>query len=361
MNRAIIKWLYTNKIHIIIWVLFIFYESFVIGLIVGKFGNPITYIGHYTIILSLFYCHSNIALPWAMKHKIDTYWRLPLIIILQMGLYIICTHFVDRFLFYINAITPLTKITLTYQSGLKSLYRGLYFLGFSSGYYFLITYLKERKKTEVLERQRLNNIINQQKTEKELATAQNAFLRAQISPHFLFNTLDFVYHNIYSLSEVAGDAIITLSDMMRYSIDSDKMGDFINLQDELIQAENLIYLFQLRKNHELGIKFNYSDEIRELKFIPLVLLTLVENIFKHGNLSPQSPDALIDIYIKDETFILETSNSSNQNGNKNGLHSGLSNIEKRLKYAYGNEITFHHYTDNSSIFKVQIQIPVTSM
>jgi two-component system LytT family sensor kinase len=345
----------------LIWIVFILYESLTIGWLLGVFGNPITYVAHYVIIISLFYLHADWSLPWALKNNKTILWKLPFILVLEIALFILISFFTDKILIFDHVLINKGPLFLSFQYSLKTLFRDLYFIGFATGYFFLITYNKEKRKTNELEKQRLNDIIYRQKSEQELTKAQNAFLKAQINPHFLFNTLDFIYHNIVSLSPTAADTVITLAEMMRYAIDSDKMGDFIPLGDEIDQVENLLYLNQIRKNHGLGFQLQYEKDVRQIHLIPLVLLTMVENIFKHGNLTEHGHDALVHIYLKDGALFIETNNLIDNKKKAAGNHMGLSNIQHRLKYAYGDNITFNYHADESNHFKVQLGIPFSKL
>lgn len=361
MKRIFGSWFKKYKLHILIWVAFILYESLTIGWLLGVFGNLITYVAHYVIIISLFYLHANWSLPWALKNNKTMLWKLPVILLLEIMVFILISFFVDKLLITIHILINKGPLILNFQYSLKTFFRDLYFIGFATGYFFLITYNKEKRKTNELEKQRLNDIIYRQKSEQELTKAQNAFLKAQINPHFLFNTLDFIYHNILSLSPTAADTVITLSEMMRYAIDSDKMGDFIPLGDEIDQVENLLYLNQIRKNHGLGFQLQYEDDVRQIHLIPLVLLTMVENIFKHGNLTEHGHNALVHIYLENGALIIETDNLIDNKKKATGNHMGLSNIQHRLKYAYGDDITFNYYVDETNHFKVQLGIPFSQL
>lgn len=361
MNRIIKIKFKKYRLHLLIWILFISYESAVIGIISGAFGTPLTYAAHYLIIIFLFYLHANWSLPWVLKNSKNIFWKLPLVLILEIGVFLLISFFTDRLLIIYHILPNTKPLTLTFQYTLKTLFRDLYIMGYATGYYYLITYNKEKRKTEELEKQRLNDIIYRQNSEQELTKAQNAFLKAQINPHFLFNTLDFIYHNIISLSPVAADTVIRLAEMMRYAIDSDKMGDFICLGDEIDQVENLLYLNQVRKNHELSFKLQYDKEARHIYLIPLVLLTMVENIFKHGNLSQPEHEVIVRIHLNSNTFFIETDNLINNHTPTARNHKGLRNIEKRLKYAYGNTITFSYNTDDSNHFKVLLGIPLEQL
>ncbi len=361
MNWNMEKWFYKYRLHLFIWALFIFYETIVIGLVFSIFGHPLTYITHYIAIFFLFYVHADYLLPWSLRDGKVAFWRLPLCILLEIIAYILVSFYIDKFLIAVRIMPDNGHFRLTYLYSLRILYRGVYFLGFATGYYFLVTFTKEKRKTNELEKQHLRDIINSQKIEQELTKAQNAFLKAQINPHFLFNTLDFIYHNIDASSPIAADAVIILTEMMRYAVDADKMGDYIALGDEIEQAENLIYLNQMRKNHTLCLRMNYADEVRSVKLIPLVLLTLVENIFKHGNLNEPADDAVIDIYFDKNLFHIETYNLVSYNSPNVGSHSGLFNIERRLKFAYGEAIEFNYFNDPANHFKLHLSIPLTKL
>lgn len=357
MNGIIIKWIRKYRFHLLIWVAFIFYETVVIGLITGVFGHLSAYASHYLLILILFYLHANVCLPWAFRNSHSAIWKLALIVLLEISAFILISYLADEFLIFTHLLR-VKHYKLTYQNSLQSLYRGIYFIGFSTGYFFIIRYNKERRKTNELERQRLNDIIYRQKSEQELTKAQNAFLKAQINPHFLFNTLDFIYHNIVALSPAAADAVITLSEMMRYAIDSDKMGEYILLGEEIDQVENLVYLNQIRKNNRLLFELKYEEEVRQLYLIPLVLLTMVENVFKHGNLTEKEHDAYVHIYIKNGTLFIETDNLINNQRWPGGNNKGLNNTERRLKYTYGEEIIFNCKTNDLNHFIVVLGIPL---
>ncbi|KQC00586.1 histidine kinase [Pedobacter sp. Hv1] len=241
------EWLKRNKYDLIAWLGFVFYETILVGLLFNQFVNFFIYFAHYAVIIVFFYIHANYTLPYTLKNKTRAIFLLPAIIIVQITLYILAHRLVDIILFALEIIKPDAYNKFGSDYILRNIYRGLYFLGFSTGYYYLRNYFKERKKTEELEKQRLNDVILQQQTEQALAKAHNAFLKAQINPHFLFNTLDFVYHHVNEHSPMAGETIISLAQMMRYAIDADKMGEFVELGDEIVQVENLIYLYQIRK------------------------------------------------------------------------------------------------------------------
>ncbi|RNL52418.1 sensor histidine kinase [Pedobacter jejuensis] len=341
------QWLIANKYHFIGWAAFLFYEIVIVGFYTGKFGAIGAYIFHYFINISIFYIHSLYVLRYGMKNPRQIIWKVPLFLILEVSIYLLIIYlayvYVNQYTHIINSNQPVINL----QFFLGGLFRAVYFITFGTGYYFLITFNKERKKTEGLEKQRLNNII-------QLAKSENAYLRAQIQPHLLFNTLDFIYQNARENSPIAAETIIALSGMMRYAVDSKHKEEFIELGDEIEQVENLINLHQLMANHSLHLRFYYDDEIKHERIIPMILITLVENIFKHGDLTKP---AEITLTLSEMQIVIETKNSVKQISTSiKRNRTGLENINKRLEYTYGSKAKLKHYFDDNEHFNVKVTI-----
>jgi two-component system LytT family sensor kinase len=346
-----------HKIHLLFWGSFITWEVVFVGLFFGEFGHPLTYSAHYLLIIILFYTHASLLLPWALNREQQAFWRIPFVISVETGGFIIFSFLVDHLLINYGYMKVQNQLSLSLQYLLKTLYREIYFLGFSTGLYYLTTYLIEKKKTGELEKRHLIAIIEKQKAEEEVIKAQNAFLLSQINPHFFFNTLDYLYHNVLETSPKSAEAISILATMMRFAIDADKVGDYIRLGDEIEQVENLIYLNQLREH--LAIRLEVEEESRDIWLIPLVILTLTENIFKHGNLKEPSLEAVIRITIDEENLCIQTTNLMYQQRESVKSGNGLLNIEKRLKNTYGKDILMKYGSLDKSIFDVNIVLPLS--
>lgn len=235
------------------------------------------------------------------------------------------------------------------------IWRSLYFMMFATGYYFFNAYIKERELKEELEKQRLLSIIAKQEMEMNLDVAKNAYLKAQINPHFLFNTLDFIYHDVVQYSSKSADAVLGLVEIMRFALNVEYYGKFIKIGREIGQLENLIELHQLQNDGKLKIKLDYQEEVKEYKIIPLVLLTLVENMFKHGNL--RDKQAYIGIAAKDNNINITTTNLILIAKQPVGFGSGLTNVESRLKNTYKGKSDFKYFVEDGC-FKVQISVPI---
>ncbi|MDT3404316.1 sensor histidine kinase [Mucilaginibacter terrae] len=359
MIDRLTNWIKSHRLHLLIWGIFIFWETIVIGLISGVFGHPMTYAAHYTSIIILFYVHALYALPWVFKNDTYYYWRLPLTVAFEVSVFIVLSYLIDLALSSASILKDGQAFELNLRYSMRTLYRGLYFLGFSTGFFYLKTYLEEKKKSDLLERQRLNEIIQRQKAEEEVIRAQNAFLIAQINPHFFFNTLDYLYHNVLEIAPNVADAISSLAGMMRFAISADKIGGVIKLGDEVEQVQNLVYLHQVRQ--QMYIRLEIAEGVEDFFVIPLILLTLTENIFKHGNLLVPEEEAFLRIYFDEDNFYIETFNLINQVITSIKSNTGLSNIGKRLTAAYPDNVSFAYGSDGNSHFQVSIKIALSAL
>jgi sensor histidine kinase YesM len=353
MISSLFKWIIKNKIHVLVWGVFLSYELTISKLALGTKISTIVLV-HYFMTIMIFYLFGNKLFHVFRFNSRLMVFNFPILTLAFVGVYI-SLHYLIDFLYY-NFI-ELYQFQFNAAYFLKQVYRGIYFMGFATGYYFLKTYLSEKKKSEFLEKQRLNDIIQQQRMEQELVNAENAFLKAQINPHFLFNTLDFIYHQVHDSSPEAGEALIDLSNMMRYAMDSGRNAGVEVVGKEIEQVETLINLYQLRKRGKYCIEFQATDEVRELYLIPLVLLTLVENVFKHGELLDEENPASIRLWVADGQLHICTNNGIAASNYTIKSGHGLVNTANRLHFAYGEHATLKSEQVNWN-FLVQLSVPV---
>lgn len=189
------------------------------------------------------------------------------------------------------------------------------------------------------------SILLQQKTKESLElqnkmlAAETKALKAQINPHFLFNTLN----NIYSLSQLdntkTGDAILQLSDILRY-VTYEGNQKLVSLSAELEHINSFIKLQLLRDEDDSNITFETDIANKSLQIAPLILIPFIENCFKHGN-HHDKINGWIRISIKTEGSILTlvTANStSNESLNKDKIGGvGMENVKKRLSLLYAQD------------------------
>ncbi len=344
-----------NLYHFIAWCSLLIYES-IAAKIIGGINLSFVSLIHYTFTISLFYVFSLVILPWSRLSNF-----IAIRVVISIAIYLTCYilgHFaIDNISILLGVTVKKTvfKLNLIYIT--DQFFRAIYFMGFSTAYYYLNTFNKEKKKSELLEKQRLNDIIQQQRMEQELVNAENAFLKAQINPHFLFNTLDFIYHEVHGSSPMAGEAIIDLSNMMRYAMDAGRNGGVEVLGKEIEQVESLIHLYQLRKRGKYCIEFQATAEVKDLYLIPLVLLTLVENVFKHGEFLDEGNPASIRLWTENECLHISTHNGVATSSFMKKSGHGLANTANRLHFAYGNAASLKSEQVNGN-FQTEVSVPV---
>jgi sensor histidine kinase YesM len=172
--------------------------------------------------------------------------------------------------------------------------------------------------------------------ENEKLTAELNFLKAQINPHFLFNTLNNLYYLAYSKSENTTEVIAKLSQMMRYMI-YDSNHPKVLLSKEIEYMQSYISLERMRLNNQIPIQFDVKGNIENVWITPLIFITFLENAFKHG-VSSNNPNAWVNISIelegKECVYVVKNSKPSikNETGEKSGI--GLKNVQRRLALSY---------------------------
>jgi two-component system LytT family sensor kinase len=167
------------------------------------------------------------------------------------------------------------------------------------------------------------------------ASAELSFLKAQINPHFLFNTLNNIYTLSVTNNEHTPDSIMKLSNIMRYVTD-DVSEDFVRLQSEIDCLGDYISLQQLRLGSKTKVNFNISGNAGYQKIAPLILISFVENAFKYGISKQESSEIDININITDEEIVFYCGNKIFRN--KASAHErtgiGIANSKQRLEQLY---------------------------
>lgn len=174
------------------------------------------------------------------------------------------------------------------------------------------------------------------KIELEKTTAELNFLKAQVNPHFLFNTLNNLYALILEKSDKSGEAVLKLADIMKYTLAEGKE-DKVMLQKEIELLENYTELERLRKP-DAEIIFKSSGDTQNYFITPLLLLPLVENAFKYG-LNSVSKNGFVRISIAAATKGLQVIVENNVPPVKNeealkSLGIGIENVKQRLAILY---------------------------
>lgn len=346
-----IKTLNILRIHLICWSVYIFYELIVAGIITGHFSNPLYYLLYYGLNIGLFYGHKKLVLEPSIG-KPGSAWKLPLLLLIEICLYL-------AFSIAIAMIMEALKIRRnpTVFNGsffIASLYRAFLFMIFSTGYYFLSSHILRRNS-------KLKGEIENEKLRAELVTLQRDFLRSQINPHLLFNTLTFIKNSVVKNPGEADDAILRLSDIMSFAMERDLEG-FAPLSKELQQMENIIQLNQLRYAHRLNLSLHINIHDESVFTLPIILLTLVENVFKHGNLLDREHPAVIEVNTSEEKISYLTRNlvGGQMIKQRDFEGTGLTNVRQRLESQFPEKHLFDLQSDGV-FFEVKIEFGVQSL
>jgi sensor histidine kinase YesM len=209
---------------------------------------------------------------------------------------------------------------------------------FLFGISFLVAYI-----TTLREGQKQRKILEAQKMQLEVEKSQANlnFLKAQINPHFLHNTLNFLYAKSIPYSPELSEGILTLSDIMRYALSEGNAREGkAPLKDEIEHVRNVIKINQLRFSNKLNVNFEVSGVVNGAMIIPFVLITLVENAFKHGDLQKQEYPIDIKLNINKNKLYFYCRDKKKTGPKEVSTGIGLENIRKRLDLAYGNNYKF---------------------
>ena len=176
--------------------------------------------------------------------------------------------------------------------------------------------------------------------EKEKIATELQFLKAQINPHFLFNTLNNLYSKVITKSPKAPYMVMQLSGILDYVLYKSQ-NETVPLEEEVHMIENFLGLEKIRYGERLEVEYHVAKELT-LPISPLILLSLVENAFKHGASGDiDCPKIKINIMEVNEAIHCEVWNTKNKyNGELNDAYKkgiGLSNIKRQLNLIYPNK------------------------
>lgn len=189
----------------------------------------------------------------------------------------------------------------------------------------------------------------QSELEKEKISAELAFLKSQINPHFLFNTLNDIYALTYKKSDQAPEAVLKLSELLRYMLkESDE--DFADLEKEIQYVKNVIQLHKIGQKNQAYINFKVNGDPENWRTPPLMLINFVENAFKHGVFDDPQHPIQINLSINHNYLHFQIRNKKNQDEKDRTSGIGLLNVQRRLSLIYPEKHTLtilnedHYYS-----------------
>ncbi len=194
------------------------------------------------------------------------------------------------------------------------------------------------------------------KVREEQLNAEISFLKAQINPHFLFNTLNSIYSLSLGKSEMAPGAIVKLSSIMRYAL-NEATGKVVPLVAEMEYIRNYIELQSLRLTGNVGVNFEVSGNANGVDIAPFLLIPFVENAFKYGVNSEENSKIRINLDISEGRLCLNVVNNKVRlrQDIDNGTGIGIKTTRRRLQLTYPGRHRLH-IDDDVAEFNVLLQI-----
>lgn len=341
INRKVI-------IHIIFWmVMLVYYISSSWPFETDKMFLFERMLSKLLVQIILSYTFIYILAPFHLKKRISVLFILNSIILIYSA-YVLhtairCYYLVPGYPEIYNVRPPLiflNRITNVYA-----------FLGNITGLIFptillmMYDYFKHQK--EIL-------VLREQKKTTELSLLKN-----QLNPHFLFNTLNNLYALALKKSDSTPEVIAKLSEILDYMLYQCK-DNFVPLTNEVNLINNYITLEKIRYGKRLNLTFNHTIE-DEVKIAPLLLLTFVENAFKHG-VSPEINVGTIQITLqankKEIYFKIKNSKPTLQEDNRNKKHDsiGQENIRKQLEILYNEDNYIFTIDEDQTTYSVILKL-----
>ncbi|WP_091208768.1 sensor histidine kinase [Mucilaginibacter gossypiicola] len=193
------------------------------------------------------------------------------------------------------------------------------------------------------------------RAEADKATAELSFLKAQINPHFLFNTMNNIYTLVLTRDDHAADSVLRLSKIMRY-ITEDIAGNFAPLQREIDCITSYIELQRLRTGNLTIVDFEVDGDIDQKQIAPLLLMTFIENIFKYGVSKHEASTISIKLNISEESLLFYCKNKIfSSNSKYEGTGIGIKNTRRRLEHLYNGRYLLD-ISDNNQEYIVQLTL-----
>ncbi|MGF1924972.1 MAG: sensor histidine kinase, partial [Bacteroidia bacterium] len=271
--------------------------------------------GFYGVInVSLFFINSLILIPDVIKKRQKSWLYLGFIVgligvtvILKFGLAVMYSDII------------LQHTTRGGETFVTSYTEFLLRAFFTSGFFVVVSSLLKFA-TDWFSNERIQRNLESQRKDMELQ-----FLKSQLNPHFLFNSLNNIYSLAYQKSEKTADAILKLSEIMRYMI-YESNDSWVSLSKEVEYVQSYIELQKLRFKDGAAVELTLNGEIDNQRVVPLILISFVENAFKHGVANDPLDPIRINIIANQKILHFSITNKKSKT-NKDAMGGvGLNNV-----------------------------------
>lgn len=193
-----------------------------------------------------------------------------------------------------------------------------------------------------------------QEIENEKLATELRFLKEQINPHFLFNTLNNLYYLAHSQSPKTPDIIAKLSQMMRYMIYESNQ-EKVPVEKEIEYIKNYIELEKMRLEDDFIVQFEIIGDYQRVRIAPFIFITFLENAFKHGVTSGENGKISLSLRFEGNQCVYEVKNAISKSTDTEQKGIGLLNVQRRLNLIYPEKHTLS-VEETADIFTAKLAI-----
>jgi LytS/YehU family sensor histidine kinase len=192
----------------------------------------------------------------------------------------------------------------------------------------------------------------------EKITAELEYLKAQINPHFVFNSINTIYFQIDKENITARETLSVFSDLLRYQL-YECSGDEIAIEKEVTYLRNYVALQKVRRDEQYKIVFTADQSLRGFAIAPLMIIPFVENAFKHVSHHPERNEIKIDLFKVNDRVHLTVFNTKDHPHPARSEHEGigLKNVKRRLELLYPQKHMLDIQDDEYS-FKITLELKI---
>jgi hypothetical protein len=304
----------------------------------------------YGFLVAFYYFNSLFLIPRLLVRK--QIWLYALIVVAALALYLYVPEYVFRNYIF-HRPTPPPGIPPPNANPGRRRFRLLSYLG-SSGLFLLVFVVSFASKILqqwfLAERQK-------EKAEKETLRTELSLLKSQVNPHFLFNTLNNIYAMAITESEHTADAVMKLSQIMRYIL-HEAEHETVPLQKDLEFLQRYIDLQKFRLSEKVTLDYRVQGDGQLLRIAPLLMIPFVENAFKYGVSTREKSHIGIDIRIRENVvtlYVENTKHALSAAATMDNTGIGINNARRRLALLYPgrHELTI---SDDTARFVVSLKI-----
>lgn len=250
---------------------------------------------------------------------------------------------------YVYWLLPQFKVylykTVGFKEYLKSVVLGyVQYFSYALLYFYVREWILKERRLRVVEAEKLQHALDNSRLRQQELQAQSeklameySFLRAQVNPHFLHNSLNVLFSQALDHSEELANNILNLSKIMRYSLDgAQHANDCVPVEQELEHLGLLIDFYRLRFDESKFIQYEVGGVCNGQTVPPLSFITIAENAFKYGDLKDKNFPLQLQVQLTDVTVVFICRNKKRVNYQPLTSHNiGMSNLQKRLDAAFG--------------------------